>query len=51
MPSNERLVELALEAIDAVFSDTSVPVDVAINNLHSIIDAIDVNIEALKSDL
>ena len=49
--SNEQLLEDERKAIEKLFSDTSVSVGTAIENLQSLRDEIDISIEALKSDL
>jgi hypothetical protein len=49
--NNEMLLEKARKAIEELFSDTSVSVETAIENLQSLRDEIDVSIESLKSDL
>ena len=49
--TNEQLLENARKAIEELFSDTSVSVERAIENLQSLKDEIDVNMTALEADL
>ena len=48
--TNQDLYEKALSAINDLFSDTSVSVDKAIENLESLKDEIDVLISALDEN-
>ena len=49
--NNEQLLENARKAIEELFSDTSVSVQTAIENLQCLKDEIDISITALKADL
>ena len=49
--TNEELLENARKAIEVLFSDTSVSVEMAIENLQSLRDEIEISIRALQADL
>ena len=48
--SNEDLYQMAVQAINELFSDTSVSKETAIGNLRSLRDEIDTLIESLEVD-
>lgn len=49
--SHEALVEKAIEAIKEVFGDTSVSKRETISSLKSLIDEIEIMVDALENDL
>jgi hypothetical protein len=50
-PGNEALYEAAVEALEKLFSDTSVSVKKALDNMRSMIDECKTRIECLEMDL